>query len=305
MQNTDALKLYELPLAELAARADAARREHAGPTLELCTLLNARSGRCGEDCKFCAQSARYATSSPEYPLVDREAMLDAARRAREIGSDHFCIVSSGRALTGREFDDVLAGAAAVRAEVGIEVCGSLGCLTHDQLLRLREAGVTRYQHNLETSRRFFPHIVTTHTFDDRVRTVRDAKALGFSVCSGGIIGLGETREDRIDMALTLKELNVDVVPINALMPIPGTPLAEVEPISPIEVLKTVAVFRLLLPDRVIKLAGGRESVLKEFQATAFLSGANGMIIGGYLTQRGRSVEEDHRMVKEIRTAWSY
>jgi biotin synthase len=304
MQKADALALFDLPLAELAARADQTRRAHVGATLELCTIINARSGRCSEDCRFCAQSARYVTTAPEYPLLDRETLLAAARRAREIGSDHFCIVSSGRALTGSEFDDVLAAAAAIRVEVGIEVCGSLGCLAREGLLRLRDAGVTRYQHNLETSRRFFPQVVTTHTFDDRVRTVRDAKALGFSVCSGGIVGLGETREDRIDMALTLKELNVDVVPLNALMPIPGTPLADREPASAIEVLKTVAVFRLLLPDKVIKLAGGRESVLKEFQAMAFLSGANGMIIGGYLTQRGRSVEEDHRMIEEIRTAWT-
>jgi len=304
MHITDALALYDLPLAELAARADRARREHVGATLELCTILNARSGRCGEDCRFCAQSAHYATAAPEYPLVDLETLLEAARRAREIGSDHFCIVSSGRALTGTEFDDVLAAAAAIRTEVGIEVCGSLGCLARDQLAHLREAGVTRYQHNLETSRRFFPQVVTTHTFDDRVRTVRDAKTLGFSVCSGGIVGLGETREDRIDMALELKKLNVDVVPINALMPIPGTPLAGLAPVSAIEVLKTVAIFRLLLPDKTIKLAGGRESVLKEFQAMAFLSGANGMIVGGYLTQRGRAVEEDHRMIEEIRAAWT-
>ncbi|MHB9026946.1 MAG: biotin synthase BioB [Armatimonadota bacterium] len=303
MDITEALALYDLPLSELSARADRARREHTGDTLELCTILNARSGRCSEDCRFCAQSARYATGAAEYPLLSQEEILAAARRAKEIGSDHFCIVSSGRALTGAEFDRVVDTVAAVLQEVGIETCGSLGCLTPEQLSRLRAAGCTRFQHNLETSRRFFPQIVTTHTYDDRVNTVRAAKELGFSVCSGGIIGLGETREDRISMALDLKALNVDVVPINALMPIPGTPLADIEPISPIEVLKTVAVFRLLLPDKTIKLAGGRESVLKEFQATAFLSGANGMIIGGYLTQRGRAVEDDRRMVEEIRSAW--
>ena len=304
MEMTDALALYELPLSELAARADAVRQAHHGDTIELCTLLNARSGRCGEDCRFCAQSVHYATAAPEYPLVAQTAFLEAARHARAIGSDHFCIVSSGRALDGAEFDTVCAGAEAVHREIGIDICGSLGCLAHEQLVRLRAAGVTRYQHNLETSRRFFPEIVTTHTFDDRVRTVRAAKALGFSVCSGGILGLGETREDRISMALELRELHVDVVPINALMPIPGTPLQDVAPISAIEVLKTVAIFRLLLPEPIIKLAGGRESVLKEFQTVAFLAGANGMIIGGYLTQRGRSVAEDQRMVGEIRQAWT-
>ncbi|HEY3415441.1 MAG TPA: biotin synthase BioB [Armatimonadota bacterium] len=303
MNITEALSLYDLPLSELSARADRTRREHTGDTLELCTILNARSGRCGEDCRFCAQSAHYATGAAEYPLLPREDILAAARRAGEIGSDHFCIVSSGRALTGAEFDDVVKIVADIRQQVGIEICCSMGCLTPEQLARLRDAGSTRFQHNLETSRRFFPRIVTTHTYDDRVRTVRAAKELGFSVCSGGIIGLGETREDRISMALDLQELNVDVVPVNALMPIPGTPLADREPISPIEVLKTIAIFRLLLPEKTIKLAGGRESVLKEFQATAFLSGANGMIIGGYLTQRGRAVEDDQRMVEEIRSAW--
>ena len=305
MQIADAVALYDLPLSELSARADNVRREHLGATLELCTILNARSGRCSEDCRFCAQSAHYATAVAEYPLLDEEQLLAAARRAREIGSDHFCIVASGRALSGAEFDAVLDAVATIRQQVGIDICGSLGCLSSTQLSRLREAGVSRYQHNLETSRRFFPHIVTTHTFDDRVRTVRAAKALGFSVCSGGILGLGETREDRVSMALELRELQVDVVPINALMPIPGTPLAAIAPISPIEVLKTVAIFRLLLPDVTLKLAGGRESVLKEFQATAFLSGANGMIIGGYLTQRGRAVEDDQRMLAEIRQAWEH
>lgn len=304
MQIADALTLYDLPLTELAARADRVRRDHQGSTLELCTILNARSGRCGEDCRFCSQSVHYDTGVREYPLVGQDVLLEAAQRAREIGSDHFCIVSSGRALSGQEFDDVLRVATEIRRRTGMEVCGSLGCVTYAQLVQLREAGVSRYQHNLETSRHFFPQVVTTHSFDDRVRTVRDAKALGFSVCSGGILGLGESREDRISMALDLKALRVDVVPINALMPIPGTPLANREPISPIEVLKTVAIFRLLLPDTTIKLAGGRESVLKEFQAMAFMSGANGMIIGGYLTQRGRAVEEDQRMIGEIRQAWT-
>jgi biotin synthase len=300
----DALSLYDLPLSELAARADRVRRERQGETLELCTIINARSGRCSEDCRFCAQSAHYLTGISEYPLISQTELCQAAEQARINGSDHFCIVASGRALSGEEFAEVMRAAAEIRTRTGLEVCASLGCLAAEQLGQLRAAGVTRYQHNLETSRRFFPEVVTTHSYEDRVRTVRAAKALGFSVCSGGILGLGETREDRIQMAYDLGELQVDVVPINALMPIPGTPLADREPLSSTEVLKTVAIFRLLLPDTVIKLAGGRESVLKEFQAFAFLAGANGMIIGGYLTQRGRSVAEDQRMIREIRTAWT-
>jgi len=304
MSDHDFIALYELPLAQLIARADDVRQRFAGDEIDLCTILNARSGRCSEDCKFCAQSAHYQTGVREYALLPREEILAAAARAKEIGSSHFCIVCSGRALDGDEFAVVLEAARAIRDEVGIEVCGSLGCLGMEQLHRLRDAGVTRYQHNLETSERFFPRIVTTHSFNDRVRTIRAAKALGFAVCSGGIVGLGESREDRISMALTLRELQVDVVPINALMPIPGTPFADSAPISPTEVLKTIAIFRLIMPEKVIKLAGGRESVLKDFQAMAFLAGANGMITGGYLTQRGREVAEDQRLVEEVRVAWA-
>ena len=304
MSSQHFLSRYELPLAQLIAQADAVRQCHTGDVIDLCTILNARSGRCSEDCKFCAQSAHYQTGVREYALLPREEIMAAAVRAHEIGSSHFCIVCSGRALDGAEFDTVLATARLIHDEVGIEVCGSLGCLGEEQLQRLRDAGVTRYQHNLETSARFFPQIVTTHTFDDRVRTIRAAKALGFVVCSGGIVGIGETREDRISLALTLRELQVDVIPINALMPIPGTPLADSAPISPAEVLKTIAIFRLIMPDKIIKLAGGRESVLKDFQAMAFLAGANGMITGGYLTQHGREVDEDQRLVEEVRAAWA-
>jgi biotin synthase len=192
----------------------------------------------------------------------------------------------------------------IRNKLDIEVCASLGCLDYDQLVLLKKSGLSRYHHNIETSREYFPKIVSTHTFDDRILTIRNAVKAGLFTCSGGIIGMGESRKDRADMALTLKELNVDSVPINILMPLAGTPLTGIMPITMSEVLKTVAVFRIMMPDKTIKIAAGRESFLKDFQGMAFMSGANGMLIGGYLTQRGRSVEEDKNMIDEIHHIWN-
>ena len=304
MTLADIMEMYRLPLAELGARADRARRRCAGNGLDLCTICNAKSGMCGEDCRFCAQSARHVTDAPRHSLLSRAELLAAARRARASGSRRFGIVTSGRALSAEDIGRVARAAAAIRAEVGIEVCASLGSLGLEQLVLLRQAGVSRYHHNLETSRRFFPHIATTHSFSDRVRTIRNAARAGLSVCSGGIIGMGESRKDRAEMALELKALDVDSVPLNILMPIPGTPLAEHPPLSAGEVLKTVSIFRLVMPEKTIRLAAGRETFLKDFQGAAFMAGANGMLIGGYLTQRGRPVAEDRRLAEEIEAAWS-
>lgn len=304
MQLVDILEMYDLPLAELAARADKARREYSDQSIDLCTICNAKSGLCSEDCKFCAQSARYVTGATEYPLMSKDDVVECARRALEIGSDRFGIVTSGRGLSPDEVKSMADAAATVKKKIGIEVCASLGCLDYEQLVLLKESGIDRYHHNIETSRDFFPMIVTTHSFEDRIRTIENAAKAGLSVCSGGIIGMGESREDRANMALTLRELGVDSVPINILMPIPGTPLAGNQPISVSEALKTIAIFRLVMPDKTIKLAAGRESFLKDFQGAAFVGGANGMLIGGYLTQRGRPVDEDKKLVREILQAWS-
>lgn len=304
MNAADALQLYALPLPELAARADRVRRDAVGDEVHLCTIINAKSGRCREDCKFCAQSAHHDTGVEEYPLLEEAALVEGARRAAEIGSHHFGIVTSGCALDDADVVRVARAIRAITQQVGMQVCASLGTLTRDQLARLRDAGLVRYHHNIESSRRHYPRIVSTHTFDDRLRTIADAKAVGISVCSGGIIGMGEAREDRIDMALTLRDLNVDAVPINILNPIPGTALEAMPTLSPIEALKTVAIFRILLPGKTIKLAAGRETVLRDFQGAAFMAGANSMIIGGYLTQRGRAVADDQAMIEEIRRAWT-
>ncbi|MBF0544593.1 MAG: biotin synthase BioB [Candidatus Riflebacteria bacterium] len=298
------LEMYELPLAELVVMADRVRRENKANYLDICTICNAKSGSCTEDCKFCAQSAHFLTDAPRYPLLGKGEIVAAARKASEVGSKRFGIVTSGRELSNEELACIIEVVEEIKNEVGIEICASLGCLDFEQFTALKDAGLTRYHHNLETSQKYFTKIVTSHTFEDRIHTIQAAFKAGLSVCSGGIIGMGESREDRISMAFTLKDLNVDCVPINVLVPIPGTPLANEFPIHVSEVLKTVSIFRLIFGNKTIKIAAGREVVLKDFQGMAFLAGANGMLMGGYLTTRGRSVTEDQAMIKEIIYAWN-
>lgn len=293
-----------MPLTELAAMADKIRRENTGNSLETCTIINAKSGRCGEDCKFCAQSVHYQTDTPVYGLVSKQELVESALVARDAGSSRFGIVTSGHRLGTDDVARVAEAAAEIRHRSDIGVCVSLGSLNHDMMRLLKDAGVSRYHHNIETSREYFPTIVGTHTFNQRVETVRCATRAGLSTCSGGIIGMGESRADRVSMALTLKELDVDSVPINILMPIEGTPLAGMGCISVSEALKTIAIFRIALPDKNIRLAAGRENHLKDFQGMAFMAGANAMMIGGYLTKRGRTIEEDKKLAEEIRRAWT-
>jgi biotin synthase len=291
----------DLPLTQMVSEASGVHRRSA--RVSACTIMNAKSGRCGEDCRFCAQSGRHRTSSPVYPLRDDEEIFAAALRARDVGSSHFSIVTSGNSLTSAEVERLVYVVKRIREEVGIEVCGSLGAMDGQSLGSLYAAGMRRYHHNIETSRRFYSQIVTTHTFDDRLKTIAAAREVGFEICSGGIIGLGENWDDRVDMALTLRELDVDAVPLNILIPIPGTAIYGVPAVSAVDVVRTVALFRLALPDKTIILAAGRESVLRDFQALAFMAGADGMLIGGYLTVAGRAVEDDQRLMKEIEMLW--
>lgn len=303
MDTTRALELYDQPLSALAACADRVRRENRPGEIGLCSIINARSGSCSEDCRFCAQSAHNPADAETYELRDTHSIVEAAHRAAEAGSRHFGIVTSGRGQGENEIERIARAISRITSETDLQVCASLGCLEAPAFQKLRDAGLTRYNHNVETSRRHFSEIVTTHSFEDRLRTVRLAAGAGLSVCCGGIIGMGETREDRVSMGLTLRELPVDSVPINILMPVEGTPLADVEPLSPVEILKTIAIFRLMMPRRTIKVAGGRETGLGDFQGMAFTAGANGMIVGNYLTQKGRSLEDDRRLVRELEEAW--
>jgi len=294
----------KMPLQDLIDQANAVRKAHVGSNLQLCSILNAKSGLCSEDCKFCAQSARHHASVDVYDLKTADNMVQAAKEAAEIGARRFGIVTSGNRLTEAEVDTIAQAARRIASDVGLGVCGSLGALEADQLIQLKQAGMTRYHHNIETSRRFYSQIVTTHAYDERLDTVRAAKAVGMSVCSGGIIGLGEDWTDRVAMAETLKSLDVDSVPINVLTPIPGTPLESVPRISAEDVVRTVCLFRLILKDKIIKLAAGRESVLGLDQIRGFEAGANGMIIGGYLTIKGDGLDKDQALIQEILDQWT-
>jgi biotin synthase len=296
--------LLHAPLLELAQRANEVRANGGFDSFELCSIINAKSGRCGEDCKFCAQSAGHSSQIQTYPLKSNDEIFAAAEDAKAMGAERFGIVTSGNRLTDEELDRVAAVISEICERIGIRLCASMGALKKSELMRLKDAGLSRYHHNIETSARYYPHIVSTHDFEERLATIRVAKEVGLKVCSGGIIGMGETWQDRIDMAVLLKELDVDSVPVNLLVPVEGTDLESVEPISCPDAVRTICIFRIILPDKAIKIAAGRETVLKDFQAMAFMAGANGMLIGGYLTVKGRAVAEDRKLVREIEQLWS-
>jgi len=295
--------LLNLPLPELLSLANKTRKDYFGSKLELCSIINAKSGYCNQDCKFCAQSIHHSADIATYPLKGKEEILKAAKKAKGIGAEKFGIVTSGNCLAPGELEEIISAISQIRKEVGIVVCASLGALKEDELKKLKEAGLTRYHHNIETSERFYKQIVSTHDFGQRVDTVRAAKAVGLEVCSGGIIGIGETWQDRIDMAYVLGELDVDSVPINILVPIKGTRLENLKPISCNDVIRTLCIFRVILKDKLIKIAAGRESALGDFQGLGFMAGANGMLIGGYLTVKGRELEADYKLIEEVKKLW--
>lgn len=295
--------LSKLPLPDLIALANKVRQDRVGQSLELCSIMNAKSGLCAQDCKFCAQSRRHSTGITTYPLKNKAEMIAAAKRAKEIGAGRFDIVTSGNKLSKEELNVVADAVWEITNKIGIKMCASLGKMNEDELSLLKKAGLSRYHHNLEASPKYFNKIVTTHTFADRIKTIMAVKKAGLEVCSGGIIGMGETLDDRIDLALMLKELDVDSVPINILVPIKGTPFEAVNPLSADEAIRTIALFRIILKDKIIKIAAGRESVLKDYQIQAFMAGANGMLIGGYLTIKGSSIDEDYALITQIKKTW--
>lgn len=304
---SEAAKLLETgarDLADLLAAAHSIRCQFLGSTVEFCTIINAKSGRCSEDCRFCAQSAHYAGSSELYPMISVSEMVAAAHDANKHGIQRFGIVTSGRRLTDEDLDQVNAAAGQIHRETKLLVDCSLGFLTREHAETLRMAGVDRYHHNLETAPSFFSHICTTHSFTDKLVTILRVKEAGMSICSGGIMGLGETPVQWLEMVFQLRELEVDCIPVNILNPRPGTPLEQQTPPAPMEVLKLLAIMRLVVPRTEIKLAGGREVNLRDFQGTAFLAGVTGMIVGGYLTTPGRRVEEDLRMMQDLGLAFS-
>lgn len=294
----EALSLYEQPLEELCESADQIRRRFCEDQFDICTIINGKSGRCSENCKFCAQSAHNHTDAAEYPLLEDEEIVGQARVNHEQGVLRYSIVTSGKRLSDTEVDRMCDTVQKIKDEVGISVCVSFGLLSEEQFRRLKEAGATRVHNNLETSRRNFPNVCTTHTFDDKVQAIRAAQAAGLTVCSGGIMGLGETAEDRIDMALTLRELGIKSVPVNMLNPIPGTPFENNTKLTEADMRRIVAVYRFILPDASIRLAGGR-GLLADKGKSCFTSGANAAISGDMLTTAGITTKTDMEMLKEL------
>lgn len=294
----EALFLYRQPLLELCGSADKIRKYFCSDQFDICTIINARSGSCSENCKFCAQSAHNHTCAATYPLLSKEEILAQAKINHEQGVLRYSIVTSGKRLSDAEVDLMCEVVREIKEKIGISVCVSFGLLNEQQFRKLKEAGVTRVHNNLETSRRNFPNICTTHKFDDKIQAIRAAQAAGLAVCSGGIMGLGETAEDRIDMALTLRELGVLSIPVNMLNPIPGTPFENNERLTPEVMQRIVAVYRFILPQASIRLAGGR-GLMPDKGKSCFTSGANAAISGDMLTTAGITTKTDMALLKEL------
>lgn len=289
---------YPEEISLLLEGANKIREKFCGNNFDLCTIMNAKSGKCPENCRYCAQSAHFKTEAPVYPLTDSKTAVELAKSVEKEGAHKFSLVTSGRGLqpTG-EVDELVEIYRELKAETNIHLCASHGLLTLEAAKKLKEAGVVTYHHNLESSRDFYDQICTTHSFQDRVDTIKIAREAGLKVCSGGIFGLGETPKDRIDMAFELKELKIDSIPLNFLTPIPGTPLENSELVPPMEIIKTIAVYRFIHPNIDIRYAGGRLQ-LGELEVLGIHSGINSALTGNFLTTTGSTIASDIVMAKE-------
>lgn len=303
LEADEALKLSGVTGADrylLFAEAARIRDHFVGSAVHLCSIINAKSGRCAENCAFCSQSAHHDTGVQVYPLIDEEEMVRCALLAEQNGAGCFGIITSGTRINKTdELDRVCRAVGRIKSETGISPSCSLGILDEETALRLKDAGMDTYHHNLETARSFFPQICTTHDYEDDIATIRAAKTVGLKVCCGGIFGLGESFAQRIEMALTLRELDVDSVPLNFLNPVAGTRLESADNLTPLECLTIIAVYRFLLPGKRLSVCGGREKNLRELQSWIFLAGADGTMTGNYLTTPGRSPELDRQMLKDL------
>jgi biotin synthase len=295
---SDGLAILNTPdseLLELMRQAREIRDKHTGQHAQLCSIVNAKSGACPEDCAYCAQSARHQTGVETYALLPPEKILAKALLAKKNGAHCFGIVTSGKGLAPRDIDQVIEVVRLLAAE-GIHAAASLGIIDKKALQKLKDAGLCRYHHNLETAESYFPQICTTHTYADRVRTARAAKEVGLELCCGGIVGMGETKEQRVELVMALAELAPESVPLNFLNPIAGTRLANLRPLDINDICRTIALFRFFLPDQNIGVMGGREQLLKDRQDLVFAAGANGFMLGDYLTTAGNSVKKDYELV---------
>ncbi|MFA7061543.1 MAG: biotin synthase BioB [Pedobacter sp.] len=284
----------------LFAEASRIRERYNGSAVSLCSIINAKSGRCPENCAFCAQSSAHTTNVQVYPLVDENEIVRCAKNAELNGARCYGIITSGTGIKpGEELEKICRSLQRIKEETSIESACSLGIMDFDTAVLLKQAGMATYHHNLETSRGFFPSICTTHDYQDDVETVSAAKRAGLKVCSGGIFGLGESFAQRIELAETLRELDVDTVPINFLNPMEGTRLADATLLSPMECLKIIAIYRFMLPEKKLMVCGGREKNLRELQSWIFMVGASGMMTGNYLTTPGRPPEQDRQMLTDL------
>ncbi len=292
-------KISGVDLWDLFAAANKIKEYYRGNNVDLCSCVNAKSGECSENCSYCAQSVHHKTKAPVFPLIPVARMIDAAASAKKNGAKRFCIVTSGRGIdTHKDLENIANGIQCVK-NLGLSPCATLGALAKEQLAYLKNAGLHRYHHNIETSRDYFSHICTTHSFEERLEVLCHARSLGLSTCSGGILGMGESMDDRIKMAFTLRDLDVDSVPINFLMPISGTPLEHQVPIPPLEALHSIALFRFILPGKEIRICGGRGSALGQLHPLILAAGADGFMIGNYLTTSGLDPTEDIKMIHDL------
>ena len=285
-------------IPELVSAAFKVRHHYFGKRVQIHMLQNAKSGLCPEDCHYCSQSSVSEAPIDRYSFLSKEQLLESAKRAKEAGAVRFCIVNSGRGPTDKEIREIAGVVREIKSQVSINICCSLGLMDEDKVQALKEAGVERINHNLNTSERHHPNICTTHTYRDRVATVNSVKAVGLSSCCGGIVGMGETDEDIMDLALSLRELGVDSIPLNFLHPIDGTPFGELNHLTPQRCLKILCLFRFVNPDKELRVGGGRELNLRSLQPLA-LYPANSLFVNGYLTTPGQEASETHRMIADL------
>jgi len=288
---------------DLFYAAHKVRRHFHGNRVTFCSILPTKFGSCSEDCAFCAQSGHFDTGITPHPMMDAAEVAKACEDSRDKGASAFGIVNSGRGPTKREWPKIMEAVRAMKEVDGICHCATLGTLDEEQARDLKAAGVRRINHNLETSKEFYPKIVTTHTWEERVQTVRLAQKVGLEACCGCIFGMGETIDDRVSLAFSLRELNPQVVPLNFLFPIPGTPLENAPRLRPLEILKIIAVMRLILPHQDLKVAGGREKNLRDLQSWIFYVGGTSALIGNYLATLGRPHQEDLKMIEDLELTW--
>ncbi len=295
------LDLYNKPLTELIEISHKITEDNFANSVEACSIVSAKTGACSENCKYCAQSKHNHADIECHPLLDVDTVKKAALSAKENGANHFCIVTSGTAPTRKDFENILKMVKEVASIDGLHCCASLGLLSEDEIKELKDAGLERYNHNINTSENYHKNICSTHNFEDRVHTVEMIKKHGIEACCGVIIGMGESREDRIDMALSLKKLNPKTVPINFLNPIKGTPLEDYEnKIDEEEILKTICIFRIVLPKTLLRYAGGRTTRLSKYnQKLGIIAGINSLLVGNYLTTTGSKSEEDEKMLEQL------